>query len=77
MLFSFLTGNADMHLKNFSLLQTPGLGYNLAPAYDLVATALVNPADPEELALTLNGKRSGCGRPTSARRFNERASMTK
>lgn len=56
-LFCFLTGNADMHLKNFSLLQTPGLGYGLAPAYDLVATALVNPADTEELALTLNGKK--------------------
>ena len=56
-LFSFLTGNADMHLKNFSLLHTPGLGYGLAPAYDLVATALVNPADAEELALTLNGKK--------------------
>ena len=56
-LFSFLTGNADMHLKNFSLLHTPGLGYGLAPAYDLVATALVNPADMEELALTLNGKK--------------------
>ncbi|AMR25450.1 toxin HipA (plasmid) [Hymenobacter psoromatis] len=55
--FCFLTGNADMHLKNFSLLQTPGLGYGLAPAYDLVATVLVNPADPEELALTLNGKK--------------------
>jgi hypothetical protein len=56
-LFSFLTGNADMHLKNFSLLQVPNLGYGLAPAYDLVATALVNPADTEELALTLNGKK--------------------
>jgi len=56
-LFSWLTGNADMHLKNFSLLQTPSLGYGLAPAYDLVATALVNPADTEELALTLNGKK--------------------
>ncbi|HEX8329029.1 MAG TPA: HipA domain-containing protein [Hymenobacter sp.] len=56
-LFSFLTGNADMHLKNFSLLHTPGLGHNLAPAYDLVATALVNPADTEELALTLNGRK--------------------
>ena len=56
-LFSFLTGNADMHLKNFSLLQTPGRGYGLAPAYDLVATTLVNPTDTEELALTLNGKK--------------------
>jgi serine/threonine-protein kinase HipA len=55
--FSFLTGNADRKLKNFSLLQTPGRGYNLAPAYDLVATALVNPADTEELVLALNGKK--------------------
>ena len=56
-LFSFLTGNADMQLKNFSLLHTPGVGHGLAPAYDLVATVLVNPADTEELALTLNGKK--------------------
>lgn len=56
-LFSFLTGNADMHLKNFSLLDVPGRGYSLAPSYDMVATALVNPADTEELALTLNGKK--------------------
>ncbi len=55
--FSFLTGNADMHLKNFSLLRKPGLGYVLSPAYDLVATALVNPGDTEELALTMNGKK--------------------
>jgi serine/threonine-protein kinase HipA len=56
-LFSFLTGNADMHLKNFSLLEQPGLGMTLAPAYDLVNTALVNPADQEEMALTLNGRK--------------------
>ena len=56
-LFSFLTGNADMHLKNFSLLHTPGQGYGLAPAHDLMATALVKLADMEELALTLNDKK--------------------
>lgn len=56
-LFSFLTGNADMHLKNFSLLHKPNRGPVLAPAYDLVATALVNPADDEDFALTLNGKK--------------------
>ncbi len=55
--FSFLTGNADMHLKNFSLLEHPGLGMTLSPAYDLVNTTLVNPADDEEMALTLNGKK--------------------
>jgi serine/threonine-protein kinase HipA len=56
-LFSFLTGNADMHLKNFSLLEKQGLGMVLSPAYDLVNTALVNPADDEEMALNLNGKK--------------------
>jgi len=56
-LFSFLTGNADMHLKNFSLLEQPGMGMMLSPAYDLVNTALVNPADDEEMALTLNGRK--------------------
>lgn len=56
-LFSFLTGNADMHLKNFSLLEQPGLGMVLSPAYDLVNTVLVNPADDEEMALSLNGKK--------------------
>ena len=61
-LFSFLTGNADMHLKNFSLIRKPGVGNVLAPAYDLVATALVNPADKEDLALTLNGKKKKINR---------------
>jgi hypothetical protein len=56
-LFSFLTGNADMHLKNFSLIRQPGIGNILSPAYDMVATALVNPADDEDMALTLNGRK--------------------
>jgi len=56
-LFSFLSGNADMHLKNFSLLEHAGVGMILSPAYDLVNTTLVNPADEEELALNLNGKK--------------------
>jgi serine/threonine-protein kinase HipA len=56
-LFSFLTGNNDMHLKNFSMIDTE-LGWLLAPAYDLLNVAILNPEDPEELALTLNGKKS-------------------
>jgi serine/threonine-protein kinase HipA len=56
-LFCFFTGNADMHLKNFSLLEREGLGMVLSPAYDLVPTVLVNLADNEELALTLNAKK--------------------
>lgn len=56
-LFSFLTGNADMHLKNFSLINQPNIGTILSPSYDMVATAIVNPADDEDLALTLNAKK--------------------
>lgn len=57
-LFSFMTGNADLHLKNFSLIYQPDLGPVLSPAYDMVNTAIVNPADEEKLALTLNGKKN-------------------
>lgn len=57
--FSYLTGNSDMHLKNFSLLETAeGSGqYVLSPAYDLLPVNIILPADTEELALTLNGKK--------------------
>lgn len=57
-LFSFLTGNADMHLKNFSLLGSVNNEISLSPAYDLVNTKIIIPDDPEDLALTLNGKKS-------------------
>lgn len=57
-LLSYFTGNADMHLKNFSMLENELGEYALSPAYDLVNTVLVNPDDSEELALTLNGKKS-------------------
>ncbi len=61
-LFSFLTGNADMHLKNFSVIYDPVTGHVLSPAYDMLCTALVNPADDEDLALTLNGKKKRINR---------------
>jgi serine/threonine-protein kinase HipA len=54
--FSFVTGNNDMHLKNFSMIETP-FGWGLAPAYDLLNVAIVFPEDKEELALTLTGKK--------------------
>ena len=56
-LFCYLTGNNDMHLKNFSIYQPNAGEYRLAPAYDLLNVAIVNPKDTEELALTLNGKK--------------------
>lgn len=55
-LFSFLTGNNDMHLKNFSMIES-SVGWILAPAYDLLNVNLVFPEDKEELALTLQGKK--------------------
>ena len=56
-LFSFLTGNADMHLKNFSLLKEVEGHYSLSPAYDLLPSSLlIN--ETEEFALTLNGRKS-------------------
>ena len=54
--FSFLTGNNDMHLKNFSMIKT-NYGWSLSPAYDLLNVAIVNPDDKEELALTIAGKK--------------------
>lgn len=57
-LAAFLMGNSDMHLKNLSLLKDPQRGWLLSPAYDMVATRLVLENDPDELALSLNGKRS-------------------
>ena len=51
-----------MHLKNFSLIKQPQIGYVLAPAYDMVASALIVKGDTEELALNLNGKKRKLGR---------------
>jgi len=55
-LFSFLTGNNDMHLKNFSMIENTS-GWVLSPAYDLLNVSILNPDDEEELALTLGGKK--------------------
>lgn len=54
--FSFLTGNNDMHLKNFSMIKT-NYGWSLSPGYDLLNVAIVNPDDTEEFALTIAGKK--------------------
>lgn len=57
-LFCFITGNADMHLKNFSLLTNEENEITLSPAYDLLSTKILMPEDKEELALNLNGEKS-------------------
>jgi serine/threonine-protein kinase HipA len=56
MLCAYLTGNEDMHLKNFSLI-VRGQKVELSPAYDLVNTTLVVAGTQEEVALPLKGKR--------------------
>jgi serine/threonine-protein kinase HipA len=56
-LFSYLTGNNDMHLKNFSVIHHSDHTISLSPAYDLLNVNLVFPDDPDELALTLNGRK--------------------
>lgn len=57
--FSFAVGNSDMHLKNFSLIETAegSNKYVLSAAYDMLSTNVVIPADKEQLALTINGKK--------------------
>lgn len=57
-LFNFLTGNEDMHLKNYSLISKDGKT-ELSPAYDLINTTIALKEAKEEIALTLDGKRSG------------------
>lgn len=57
LLFCFVTGNNDMHLKNFSLYR-PSENYLLTPAYDLLNVAIANPKDKEELALPLSGRKT-------------------
>jgi len=57
--FSFAVGNSDMHLKNFSLIETaPGSGeYVMSAAYDMLSTNVILPADQEQFALAMNGKK--------------------
>ncbi len=62
--FSFAVGNSDMHLKNFSLIETEEKSneYVLSAAYDMLSTNVVIPADKEQLALTINGKKQNIRR---------------
>lgn len=61
LLFCFLTGNEDMHLKNFSLIVRNSV-VSLAPAYDLLNTTLVLERAEEETALPLNGNKKNLTR---------------
>lgn len=72
-LFSWMTGNSDMHCKNFSLIDTGNGEYVLSPAYDLLAVLLVDPADTEEMAMSFSvgGEKSGFNRNTFMTAFTE------
>ena len=61
-LFSYLVGNSDMHLKNYSLLRDEHNDILLSPAYDLLSTKLLLPEDKEEYAITIDGKKSNLTR---------------
>lgn len=63
-IFSFAVGNSDMHLKNVSLIETAegSSQYVLSAAYDMLSTNVVIPADQEQLALTINGKKQNIRR---------------
>ena len=60
LLFSFVVGNSDMHLKNISLIDTgeASITFVLSPAYDLLPVNVIMPEDTEEFALALIGKKT-------------------
>ncbi len=62
--FSFIVGNSDMHLKNFSLIETDeGSGeFILSPAYDMLPVNVIVPEDEEQFALPMNGKKTNIRR---------------
>ena len=64
LIFCFITGNSDMHLKNFSLIETAERSgkYVLSPAYDLLPVNVIMPEDIEQTALALNGKKQNIRR---------------
>ena len=72
-LFAWMTGNSDMHCKNFSLIDTGNSEYVLSPAYDLLAVLLADPADTEEMAMSFSvgGEKSGFNRNTFMTAFVE------
>ena len=55
-LFCFVTGNEDMHLKNFSIINQNGK-IEISPCYDLLNTTIELKNASEEIALTLKGKK--------------------
>lgn len=75
-LFNYLVGNEDMHLKNYSVIVRNGK-VELSPAYDLLNSSIVLKGDIEEIALSLKGKKSNLNRDILVNYFGkERCSLT-
>jgi serine/threonine-protein kinase HipA len=75
-LFSFLIGNEDMHLKKYSIIIRNGK-VELSPAYDLLNSSIVLKGDVEEIALSLRGKKSNLTRDVLVNYFGkERCNLT-
>lgn len=55
-IFNYLIGNEDMHLKNFSIITEDGK-VTLSPCYDLVNSTIEYKKQDEEIALPLKGKK--------------------
>ncbi len=56
--FNFLIGNGDAHLKNYSINYDHAQQIRLSPAYDLVSSKLAIPQEEDESALAINGKKN-------------------
>lgn len=56
-IFCFLTGNEDMHLKNFSIVIENNI-VKLSPVYDMLNTTILLENTKEEIALPINGKKN-------------------
>ena len=54
--FNFIIGNNDMHLKNYSMFISE-MGWVLSPFYDLLNVKIILPKDKEDTALLLGGKK--------------------
>lgn len=59
LVFCFIIGNSDMHMKNFSLIEKSYMSneYILSPAYDLLPVNIIIPSDKDEFAIPMNGKK--------------------
>ena len=77
-LYFFIIGNGDAHLKNFSIIYDKENFIRLSPAYDIVSSKLVIPHE-EDSALTINGKKNNLARKdfdelANALKINSKAS---